>query len=89
MRDSLQSASGLCMVFIVKALSIIYSAWWRDGALLPSKLLCPFGEDLYTQSNSKDNVNNWEFNEAFMHHCDILFSTSERNSVPVHVDHIL
>lgn len=77
------------MVFIVKALSIIYSACWREGTLLPLKLLCPFGEDLYIQSNSTDNANNWEFNEAFMHHCVILASTSERYSVPVHVDHIL
>ncbi len=53
------------------------------------KLLCPFGKDLYIQSNSTDNENNWEFNEAFMHHCDILASTSERYSVPVRVDHIL
>lgn len=89
MRASLHRASGLRMVFIVRALSIIYSACWREGTLLPSKLRCPFGEDLYIQSNSEDNVNNWEFNEAFMDHCDILASTSERSSVPVHVDHIL
>ncbi len=77
------------MVFIVKALPIIYSACWREGTLFPMKLLCPFGKDLYIQSNSTDNENNWEFNEAFMHHCDILASTSERYSVPVRVDHIL
>jgi len=75
MCDSLQRASGLCMVFIVH--------------LLPSKLCCPFGKDLYIQSNSEDNVNYWEFNEAFIDHCGILASTSERNSVLVHVDHIL
>jgi len=57
--------------------------------LLPSKLCCSFGKALYIQSNSEDNVNYWEFNEAFIDHCGILASTSERNSVLVHVDHIL
>lgn len=87
MRDSPRRA-----VFIVRnpcQLSILHAGVWRGGTLLPLKQLSPFGLDLYFLCNSKDNVYNWKFNEAFIRHCGILASTSARNSLAVPADHIL
>lgn len=92
MRDSPRCSSDLRVVFIVRnpcQLSILNGGIWRGGTLLPLKQLSPFGLDVNFQCISKDNMYNSKFNEAFIRHCDILASTSERNCLAVPADHIL